>query len=147
MKYEEIAWCPNLVEYINRNDRITKTTEDINSVALDDRMTKTTDDRNSVALNGRRTKMTDDRKSVCLNKEDKRTRYILRKKEYVSCPSAIDMIPRKVDEGRYTCAKSEEIQPGTSKTASTKKVHTMKVTDNTGNTAGPTRWSRPKIVK
>ena len=103
------------------NDKRAKTTDDRNSVALNDRINKKTDDRNSAALNDRSAKTTDDRNSVTLNKEEKTTRYILRKNEYVSRPSAIDMIPRKICEGTYTCEKLEGIQPGTSKDASTKK--------------------------
>ena len=85
-------------------------------------MTKTTDDRNSVAIsNKKKTKTADDKNSVGLNKGDKTARYIIREKEYVSHPSAIDMIPRKIGECRYTCKKLDGIQPETSKTASRRK--------------------------
>ena len=65
--------------------------------------------------------MNGNKHSVALNKEDKTTRYIIRGKDYVSRPSAIGMIPKKICEGRYTCEKLEGTKPGTSKTASTKK--------------------------
>ena len=59
----------------------------------------------SINRNDRRTKMTDDKHSSDLNKEDKTTRYIIRGKYYVSRPSTIDMILRKIGEDRYTCEK------------------------------------------